>query len=155
MKIYLVIHIEGKCMPYTTVLCSIGKLQAEYISTCNRYLQCFSIAHSLWVPVRQQWPPGLVLLQGHLECRLVAGPENRCCNQLWAVWCWHVLTFWSLRLSICEGRYWCPPCRVVVSLGDNRHKASTTGPQCSVAGINNHGATRLLFSYRLFYELIY
>lgn len=98
-------HIEGKCVPYTMVLCSVGKLQIEYISTCNRSLLCFPISHFLWVTERQQWLHGFVLLQGHLECRLVVGPENRCCNQLWAVWCGQVLPFGSLRLPSVWGSY--------------------------------------------------
>lgn len=76
MKMYLVRYIEGKCTPYTVVLCSEGKLQIEYISTCNRSLLCFPVSHFLWVTVRQQGLHGFVLLQGHLECRPVVGPDR-------------------------------------------------------------------------------
>lgn len=107
MKMYLVRHIEGKCTSYTVVLCSEGKLQIEYISTCNRSLLCFPVSHFLWVTVRQQGLHGFVLLQGHLECRPVdLGPtENRCCSQLWAVWCWRVSPFQASDLPSVWGSY--------------------------------------------------
>ena len=149
-------HIEGKCMPYTMVLCSVGKLQIEYISTCNRSLLCFPISPFLWVTGRQQWLHGFALLQGHLECRPVVGPENRCCNQLWAVRCWHILPFRSLRLTICVGKLPYSPCRAVVNLQDSghiKHKASTMGPQCSICSwfLTIVGP---FFFYQLFYKFI-
>ena len=146
----LLVHIERKCMPYTIVLCSIGKLQIGHISMCNMILavlpnSSLSLGSSktevtVWV---------VALLQGYSQCRpglrTDVGTSFELCGA------GHVLTLKLQTFHLCR--------EVVVPTllwaWKMINKAPTAGPQGRVADISNHGATRPFFPYQLFYEYIY
>lgn len=160
MEIKTNFHTQKKGMPHTTALCPVGKLQVGHISVWNQYSLYFPRSHVFFffgcrvLSYRSDCTAG-VLLQSHLERRLVDGPENRCWHRLWAVWCWASFDLISLRHSICEGWWWLPPWKPVVSPEGNKPQATAAGLPCRVAGMDRHGATRSLFFDQQVYESIY